>query len=46
MLPLDFRRDISDLIIFFKFKSGVMNVDYGKFVTPGLLDLHKRNIHV
>ena len=34
MLPLEFRREISDLILLFKYKIGQLDVDFSQFFTP------------
>jgi hypothetical protein len=34
MLPLEFRREISDLILLFKCRIGQLDVDFSQFFTP------------
>ena len=43
LLPLKYRREIHDLTLLFKLKSGLMNTDYTKFFTPATRHYNTRN---
>ena len=43
LLPLEYRREIHDLTLLFKLKSGLMNTDYTNFFTPATRHYNTHN---
>ena len=45
IMPLEYRREMADLILFFKFQTGVVDLDYCKYCTR-VVDHGHRTIEI
>ena len=45
LLPLDFRRQMNDLVLLFKYKTGTVTSNFGRFIRTATRHYRTRNFH-